>query len=367
MSAFNTATPSPISFDPKFVKFQLKTEKVDEVSCPKSPHRPTRTRCLTTGRKHIITSKNLNFKQSRQFDRCFQNHEIIGEGEHSYVYKAQSLSDLKFYAIKQLKKKFRGMKDREVYLNEVKKLALLSNGDTGLERYILKYLDSWEEEDYLYIRTELCLSNLKSVTGSTPTLPEPKLWEVLHEVCCGLKLIHSYGYAHLDVKPSNLFVAEKNVKVGDVGHMIEVGKEVVDEGDIAYVAPEVLQGKATFTSDIFSLGLVIFELATGVVMPERGELWNSLRSGCPPLDIIPISFELKQLLSRMLRVHPQDRITVDEVLSSHCTKMRSPPKMNLSGIQYKLQTAPPIFEIKEIEENSKIELAVNLTDIFNKL
>ena len=61
------------------------------------------------------------------------------------------------------------------------------------------------------------------------------------------------------------------IKIGDFGHMIDNYSEVLNEGDIAYAAPEVLQGNGCPASDIFSLGLVLFEAATGVVMPESGD------------------------------------------------------------------------------------------------
>ena len=174
MSAFYSCT-TPHSQSNNIQGFRLKTEKVpEELSYPASPLR-SKQRCYTTGQKHIIKSRNLNFNQTTSFDLEFANLEIIGEGAFSIVYKAKSLKDNNFYAIKKLKKQCTGIKDRENIMNEIKKLATACSGFTGSENQIVKYFDSWEEDNFFYIRTELCEKTLKSHLSSVFTLSEPEL------------------------------------------------------------------------------------------------------------------------------------------------------------------------------------------------
>jgi serine/threonine protein kinase len=358
MSAFYPCS-TPNSQSINIQGFRLKTEKIPEELCyPSSPLR-LKQRCYTTGQKHIIKTRNLNFNQIASLDNEFTNLDLIGEGAFSIVYRAKHLKDNTYYAIKKSKKQCTGIRDRENNMNEIKKLAIVSSGNTGSENHIVKYFDAWEEDNYFYIRTELCEKTLKTHLSSEYTLGEAELWQLLFQVSKGLELIHSYDYIHLDIKPSNLFMKGSIIKIGDFGHMIESFCEVINEGDIAYGAPEVLQCKACPASDIFSLGLVIFEAATGVVMPECGDQWQALRRGELP-QVPNLSKELLNMIKRMTRPVPSERITIQEILS-----YKSPKRISLSG--KRVTAATPVFEVQEIPEPQYNDLAKNLYEMFNSL
>lgn len=358
MSAFY-ACSTPLSQSTNIEGFRLKTEKApEELLYPSSPLR-LKQRCYTTGQKHIIKTWNLNFNVISSLDSEFTNVELIGEGVFSTVYKAKHIKDSFFSAIKKIKKQCTGVKDREIIMNEIKKLAIACSGSTGSELYIVKYFDAWEEDSFFYIRTELCEKTLKSHLSSVFTLKEPELWNLLFQVSRGLELIHSYDYIHLDIKPSNLFMKGSAVKIGDFGHMIETFAEVLDEGDISYAAPEVLQGNGCPESDVFSLGLVLFEAATGVVMPECGDQWLALRRGQIP-ELRHFSPGLVQMLKRMVEPDPLKRITVKEILNC-----KSPERVCLTS--KKNDQPVPVFEVQEIMEAQYCSLAKNLSSMFNSM
>lgn len=98
----------------------------------------------------------------------------------------------------------------------------------------------------------------------------------------GLKSIHEAGFIHLDFKPANILVNyEGQLKIGDFGMATRwpAARGTEGEGDRRYIAPEILQGKLDKPADIFSLGLIMFEIASNVWLPDNGPHWVALREG----------------------------------------------------------------------------------------
>jgi mitosis inhibitor protein kinase SWE1 len=98
----------------------------------------------------------------------------------------------------------------------------------------------------------------------------------------GLQHIHNAGFVHLDLKPSNIFIDfEGTLKIGDFGmtSSLPVVKGPDFEGDREYLAYEVLRGEIDKPADIFSLGLIMLEVAANVKLPDNGATWQALRFG----------------------------------------------------------------------------------------
>lgn len=98
----------------------------------------------------------------------------------------------------------------------------------------------------------------------------------------GLKHIHDQGFIHLDLKPANILVTFEGVlKIGDFGMATPWPAEdgIEGEGDREYIGPEILMGRFDKPADIFSLGLIIFEIAGNVELPDNGLSWQKLRNG----------------------------------------------------------------------------------------
>jgi mitosis inhibitor protein kinase SWE1 len=98
----------------------------------------------------------------------------------------------------------------------------------------------------------------------------------------GLSTIHGAGYMHLDLKPANVFITyEGTIKIGDFGIATtwpaRHGTE--GEGDREYMAPEILKGQYDRPADIYSLGLILIEMACNVFLPDNGPTWQALREG----------------------------------------------------------------------------------------
>lgn len=97
-----------------------------------------------------------------------------------------------------------------------------------------------------------------------------------------MKHIHNSGYIHLDLKPANVLVAADGVlKIADFGLATPWPAEhgIDGEGDREYIGPEILMGRYDKPADIFALGLIIFEAASNVELPDNGLAWQKLRNG----------------------------------------------------------------------------------------
>ena len=97
------------------------------------------------------------------FATDFENLGIIGSGAFADVYKVKSLSDRKQYAIKRNRRQFRGKRDRERALSEVRtmqKLQLEGNRNNSRTQvrspFLLRFIKAWQEDGFFYSQTELC-------------------------------------------------------------------------------------------------------------------------------------------------------------------------------------------------------------------
>ena len=109
--------------------------------------------------------------------------------------------------------------------------------------------------------------DLQSLLRRIGRLPGDKAEQIARQLCAGLHAAHNQGVLHRDLKPSNVMLdAEGNVKITDFGIAGAIGGEGEQRvsGTPGYMAPELFTGtQASVQSDIYSLGIVLYELYTG--------------------------------------------------------------------------------------------------------
>jgi serine/threonine-protein kinase len=110
--------------------------------------------------------------------------------------------------------------------------------------------------------------DLSSLLKRIGRLPQDKALEIARQLCAGLAAAHDRGVLHRDLKPSNVMIDGRGrVRITDFGLAVVSGAGAADgetSGTPAYMAPEQLEGKsATVQSDLYALGLVLYEISTG--------------------------------------------------------------------------------------------------------
>src|SRR5688572_31814956 len=132
-----------------------------------------------------------------------------------------------------------------------------------------------------------------TVTGvQTCALPISRALDYTCQICNAMDHAHKHGVIHRDLRPGNVLVTEQGmIKVADFGtsRFLEIaahGTTVI--GSPPYMAPEQFQGKAVFASDIYSLGVTMYQMFTGVLpydTPMPGDMDKLMRGelASPPI------------------------------------------------------------------------------------
>jgi len=218
----------------------------------------------------------------------------LGMGEFSQVYRVENSMDRalatsqqtltpggRVWAVKKSRKPYAGTRDRQRQLREVHILKALRGHE-----HVIEFVDYWESKHLLYIQTEFCengnMMDFLVQTGFKGRLDDFRIWKILLELSQGVKSIHDAGFIHLDLKPANVFIDWEGVlKIGDFGlaSTWPAPAGLDGEGDREYIGPEVLSGRFDKPADIFSLGMIMLEIAGNIILPDNGTSWRRLRAG----------------------------------------------------------------------------------------
>lgn len=196
--------------------------------------------------------------------------ELIGRGGMGEVYRADDLKLGEPVALKFLPGNLASNPEwYQRFLDEVRSARTVSHPN------VCRVYDVGEVRGEPFISMEYVdgetLSSLLSRIGRVSLR---KATELGQQLCAGLGAIHDVGLLHRDLKPSNLLIDSKGqLKVTDFGLAVtgEVRGYQAAAGTPGYVAPEAIAGQeSTARSDIYALGLVLFELFTGVPAYKPG-------------------------------------------------------------------------------------------------
>jgi serine/threonine-protein kinase len=134
---------------------------------------------------------------------------------------------------------------------------------------VCRVYDVGEAEGHTFLTMEyIDGEDLRSLLQRIGHLPSQKALDISRQLCAGLEAAHDLGVLHRDLKPANVMLDGKGrVRITDFGLAVVTGDLPTPEvlaGTPAYMAPEQLDGQgATIGSDVYALGLVLYELFTG--------------------------------------------------------------------------------------------------------
>jgi tetratricopeptide (TPR) repeat protein/TolB-like protein/predicted Ser/Thr protein kinase len=250
--------------------------------------------------------------------------EKIGEGGMGVVYKAQDLQLERVVALKFLPPHVsQNSEEKARFVHEARSASALNHPNVttiyGIE----------ESPEGLFIAME-CVEGetLKQIVKEGP-LSLKKILDIGIQICEGLALAHEKGVVHRDVKSENIMVtARGQVKIMDFGLAKLKGASKLTQagttlGTIGYMSPEQASGEDVDSrSDIFSAGVVLYELLTGR-MPFWGETQASIIHAIINLEPLPVarynnqvSATLEYAISKALAKDKDERYQhIDELLA----------------------------------------------------
>ncbi|CAG9461299.1 unnamed protein product [Pedinophyceae sp. YPF-701] len=287
----------------------------------------------------------------------YQPLKPIGKGAYGVVCSAKNVITGKDVAIKKIGRAFENVIDAKRTLREIKLLRHLEHEN------VIRILDLWppaamEAFADVYIVYELMDTDLHQIIKSNQALTDEHCQYFIYQVLRGLKFIHTANVLHRDLKPSNLLVnANCDLKICDFG--LARGKADAAQGEFMteyvvtrwYRAPELLLSCAEYSTaiDVWSVGCILAELLgrrplfpgrdylhqlnlivkTAGTPPvndlhfitnDKARRYIALLPHVPPRDnwqeLFPDANPLAtDLLGRMLRFDPAQRISVEDALA----------------------------------------------------
>uniref|UniRef100_A0A8C5DFE5 RAF proto-oncogene serine/threonine-protein kinase n=1 Tax=Gouania willdenowi TaxID=441366 RepID=A0A8C5DFE5_GOUWI len=318
---------------------------------PPAPSQRERVTAFNTQEKNKIVSylRDSSYYWEIEASEVYL-HSCIGSGSFGTVYKGKWHGDV---AVKILKVTDPTPEQLQAFRNEVAVLRktrhvniLLFMGYMTKDN--LAIVTQWCEGSSLYKHIHVLETNFKMI----------QLIDIARQTAQGMDYLHAKNIIHRDMKSNNIFLHEGlTVKIGDFGLATVKarwsGSHQVEQpsGSILWMAPEVIRmqdnNPYSFQSDVYSYGIVLFELMTGelpysqtanrdqiIFMVGRGYLspdLSKLYKNCPKA--------MKRLVADCIKKSKEDRPLFPQILSSIELLQHALPKINRSASEPSLHRA----------------------------
>src|SRR5215218_4002113 len=278
-------------------------------------------------------------------DQRYELRTLVGSGGMADVYLAGDEVLGRKVALKLLKDRYAENEEFvERFRREAKSAAALSSP------YIVPIFDRGETDDGTYYITMEYLpgGTLKERITATGALRPQAAAQVALQVAKALQTAHVRGVVHRDIKPRNILLADTgHVKVADFGIARAADASTISHtGDILgsakYMSPEQAEGEQVGpVSDLYSLGVVLYEMLTGrvpfeVEIPDDVPIRHAVAPPRRPKEVNPeVPKELDAITMKLLATSPEDRYGSAEELIQELQRVRadilSAPRSSTNG------------------------------------
>ncbi len=278
----------------------------------------------------LFITRRIIEKRNAQYISHFKIISLLGAGGMGKVYKAMDSETKKTVALKVLNPEL--LKDPENRRRLSAEGHLLSSFS---HPNIVRVFEIGESNERGFIAMEyLEGGTLRERLEREKILPLPDIKTIVMQICTGLEEVHSKGIVHRDMKTANVMIgSDGNIRIMDFGlsksplvtTMTSLGTVL---GTLGYVAPEqVTSLDVDRRTDIFSLGVIMYELLTGQ-LPFKGEneiaLIHSIFNTVPPVPSTlrnEIPTEWDSIVMKCLAKDINDRFQTAEIVRERIFSM----------------------------------------------
>ena len=274
-----------------------------------------------------ISTRMLINEISQSPEKKYKVLKNIGHGSFGDVFLAYNIYTKVKVAIKKIFKSNEDLLSDGEIMDEIEILKCLNHPD------IVKIIEFYGTEEAYYIVNEFCPWG-ELYNKANGQMSETQISVIFRQILSGLSYLHSKNIVHRDLKLENILISDKeyieatkeeyfDVKIIDFGNARifnnnNLNKPIV--GSIYYIAPEVFNKKYNMECDLWSAGVILYMLITGCP-PFDGEdnkkIMEKIKIGIFDKNNINYknaSFEVKDLISKLLVIDPNKRLTANQAL-----------------------------------------------------
>lgn len=293
----------------------------------------------------------------RKLKDRYDIQEHLGDGSTATVYKAIDARLNRIVALKVLLPHVRET-TRKRFFQEATAAAQLNHPN------IMSIYDIGEDEDYHFLVVEFVEGD--PLSNYIPSEPETVI-KLGAQMAKALAYAHARYIIHRDIKPANIKVTpDGTVKIMDLGLALpKEAKRVTAEGMVigtpAYLSPEQAQGHTLdHRTDIYSLGVVLYEMATGHLPFDADEipalLLQQVRQPPPPPRLIKpdLPVELERIILRTLEKNPARRYSTGDALAQALEGVLVSPNRQTDASQVIRRTEETVVDGKPVRRSKPI-------------